>query len=366
LLLAAVAPAIGAEQPAPAAAAPPTATSAAAPVAPTAAPVAPLAAPVAPLAAPAAPLAATAVKPARAPGITSLRDGVIAVVDGEPITLRELKLYGITGAPFLPPDVRGDYHALLDSMIEHRLLKAEYEKNGIVANDQMVDRYIAGVLEESHQTRAQLELDIAKAGLSWKDYHERMREEVQRIQLVNLLIRARVNVPEEEVRRAWEDDPQYLESEKLEVAAIYLPVTPGSGDTDKAREQAAEVEREARKDFEAAARKYSKGPAASEGGHLGEFKRGTMAAHFEKALQGLKAGEVSQPVEGPGGLYIVKIVKILSAGRRNFDDVKQALSEKLYDKRLSERYQKWATEDLRKDHRVDILIDRLAVIAADS
>src|SRR5207253_3510099 len=68
-------------------------------------------------------------------------DGVVAVVDGEPITLRELKQYGINSAPFLPPQTRGDYKALLDSMIEHRLLKSEFEKNGIVAEDAMVDRY---------------------------------------------------------------------------------------------------------------------------------------------------------------------------------------------------------------------------------
>jgi len=291
-------------------------------------------------------------------------NGVIAVIDGDPITLRELKLYGITGAPFLPPDVRSDYRALLDSMIEHRLLKAEFEKNGIHAPDAMVERYIASVLEENNQSRASLEVDIAKTGLTWKDYFERMREEVQRIQLVNLLIRSRVNVSEEEVHRAWESDPQYLESEKLVVAAIFIPAPLVGEGAAAAREQALEVQKEARRNFEAAARKYSKGPAASEGGHLGEFQRGTMAPHFEKALQGLDEGAVSMPVEGAGGYYIVKLVDIKSSGRRPFDEVKEQLTEQLYEKRLSDRYKKWVTEDLRKDHRIDNMVDSLAVIAA--
>src|SRR5688572_3478925 len=128
-------------------------------------------------------------------------NGVVAVVDGDPITLRELKRYGQQSAPFLPPEVRVDYRALLDSLIEHKLLKYEFEKNGIIAPDEMVERYISNVLQESGQSRAQLDADIARTGLTWKDYFERMREEVQRIQLVNLLIRSRVNVPEEEVRR---------------------------------------------------------------------------------------------------------------------------------------------------------------------
>lgn len=291
-------------------------------------------------------------------------DGVVAVVDGDPITLRELKRYGVTGAPFLPAEVRGDYRALLESMIEHRLLKAEFAKNGISAPDAMVDRYIASVLEDSHQTRASLDADIAKSGLTWKDYYERMREEVQRIQLINLLIRSRVNVPEEEVRRVWEEDPKYLESEKLDVGAIFLPLPLSGEEADKLREQAGEVVKAARSNFEAAAKKYSKGPGAAEGGHLGEFRRGAMAPQFEKGLQGLKPGQVSEPVEGPGGLYIVKLIGIKSSGRVPFDDVKKELTEKLYQKRLSERYDKWANEDLRKDHRIENLVEGLALLAA--
>jgi len=290
-------------------------------------------------------------------------NGIVAVVDGDPITLRELKRYGVSSAPFLPPEVRGDYRALLDSLIEHKLLRAEFEKNGIVAPDEMVERYIAGVLRESGQSRESLNADIARSGLTWKDYFERMREEVQRIQLVNLLIRSRVNIPEEEVRRAWENDPQYLESEKLVVAAIFLPA-PTSGDDSGALDEAKKVQAEAKSDFADAAKKYSKGPAASDGGVLGEFKRGTMAPHFEKALTGLDEGEVSEPVSGSGGYYIVKLVDTKSSGRRDFEEVKKELGDKLYEQRLTDRYQKWVTEDLRKDHRIDNLVDSLALIAA--
>ena len=314
------------------------------------------------------PAAAKSVKkPAAKPepaDATSARflDGIVAVVDGDPITLRELKRYGVTNAPFLPPDIRGNYQALLDSMIEHRLLRSEFEKHGITASNAMVDRYIAGVLEDTRQTREKLEADIVKAGLSWNDYYERMREEVQRIQLINLQIRARVNVPEEEVREVWESDAKFLEDEKIEVGAIFVPA---GADRAKSLEHVQEVRKQAVRDFEDAAKEHSKGPGASEGGHLGDFKRGTMAAHFEKGLKGLGEGDVSEPIEGPGGWYIVTIFDVKASGRRPFEEVKEELAEKLYEQRLQERYQKWATTDLRRDHRVDILVENLAVIAAN-
>src|SRR5690349_15549758 len=47
----------------------------------------------------------------KAPSTEVLRDsrfdnGVVAVVDGDPITLRELKKYGQNSSAFLPPEVR--------------------------------------------------------------------------------------------------------------------------------------------------------------------------------------------------------------------------------------------------------------------
>lgn len=297
---------------------------------------------------------------------TRFDNGVVAVVDGDPITLRELKQYGVKSAPFLPPEVRNDYRELLDTMIEQRLLRAEYKKNGIGATDEMVDRYITNVLQEGGQSRQQLELDIAKAGLTWSEYFERMREEVQRIQLVSLLIRSRVNVPEEEVREVWENDPRFLESEKLVIAAILVPSPTTGEDGERGRQKALEVHREAKKDFEDAAKEHSKLPGADEGGTLGEFTRGSLAPHLESALEGLGEGDVSEPVAGAGGWWIVKLVDVKSAGRTPFEDVKEKLADKIYEERMQERYQKWVSEDLRKDHRVDDMLDRLAVIAAEA
>jgi peptidyl-prolyl cis-trans isomerase SurA len=282
-------------------------------------------------------------------------DRIVAVVDGDPITKRELERYRVTGAPFLSAEVRSDDRALLEALIEQKLLRLEFVKHGISAPDSMVDRYIQNILAETKQTRAQLEADIARAGITWKDYYERMREEVQRIQLVNLLIRARVNVPEEEVRRVWEENPEFLESEKLEVGAIFLPLPDDPAAAEKVRASAATIRGDAVSNFEATASKHSQGPGADEGGRLGQFDRGTMAPHFEKALNGLGEGEVSEPVEASGGIWIVKLIDVKKAGRQEFDDVKEELTEQLYEKRLNERYRKWATEDLRKEHRIEIL-----------
>lgn len=313
----------------------------------------------------AAPAAAVDTAPEAVLGGTRVLNGIVAVVDGDPMTLYDLREYGRTGSPFLPPDVRGSFEALLQSMIERRLLRAEFEKNSVRADDSTVERYIENVLSESRQSRAQLDEALAKVSLSWEDYFERMREEVQRIALINLLIRSRVNVPDEEVERVWESDPEFVTPPKVTVGLIFLPVA-ADEDPAAALGRAQAVALEARRDFAAAAREHSQGPAAQEGGLLGDFERGSLAPHVEAALEGLAAGEVSEPVPGPGGYFLVQLAGLKSQDRRPYDDVKEELRAKIYDRRLQERYRKWADEDLRRDHRVDILLDDLALIAAGS
>lgn len=296
-----------------------------------------------------------------------LVNGIVATVDGEPITLREFQRFRATTSPFLHPDERGGYEAALDAMIESVLLRREYERNGLDPSREDVDRYIDGTLAQTRTSREQLEGALAEAGMTTEEYYQRMREEVQRALLIDLMIRSRVNVTSEEVERTWKTSDEFLEPEQVEIAHIYLPF-PRSGDPAEVaavRAQAEEIYQSVRRGgFAGAARKYSKGPTASDGGELGEFARGSMADHFETAVSGLDEGEVSRPIEADGAIHIIRLVDVRKPKRVPLADVEEQIRDRIYEERLESRYRRWAEEDLRKGHLISIYVEELALIAA--
>jgi parvulin-like peptidyl-prolyl isomerase len=59
--------------------------------------------------------------------------------------------------------------------------------------------------------------------------------------------------------------------------------------------------------FAAAAKKHSEGPSGKKGGDLGAWRQGRMVPAFDKAIQGLKVGQISkEPVETPFGYHVMK------------------------------------------------------------
>ena len=287
-----------------------------------------------------------------------LVDAVVASVDGAPITLVDLEHFSDTQGRLLSSEEQMTRPAMLDTMINMKMFDAEFEKQGIKASDEDVDTYIKNVMEENHSSKEAMTEALKKVGLTWDDYRERMRSELQRITLINREIRSRVNVTPEEVERAWKEDPQYMQPEKLEIGHIYMPIGHDVS-SDEARARAQVALDAARKNFGKAAAEYSEGPNAKDGGVLGTFTKDEMAPSFQKAVSNLKPGGVSDVFEDDGAFHIVKLIRVVQPERVPFEKVKGDLEDKIYNENLEARFKRWVEEDLRKRHHITMQLDGL-------
>jgi peptidyl-prolyl cis-trans isomerase SurA len=243
-----------------------------------------------------------------------------------------------------------------------KMFESEFQRHGISASDSDVEIYIENLMRETGSTRAQVEEALAKLGLQWSDYFERMRQELQRMALINREIRARVNVTPEEIQRHWQEDSAYMQPERREVGHIFIPL-PERATAEQVEETKALAQRAyeaARDDFADAAAEYSSGPNADEGGILGTFREGEMAESFETAVADLQAGQVSPPFQAEGAFHILKLVRVVQPEREPLDDeTREKIEEQLYNESLDTRFKRWVDEDLVKRHHITMQLDEL-------
>ncbi|WP_310447993.1 peptidylprolyl isomerase [Thiobacillus sp.] len=95
--------------------------------------------------------------------------------------------------------------------------------------------------------------------------------------------------------------------------------------------------------FEELARQYSDDGSASKGGDLGWINPGDTVPEFERAMDELKPGEISQPVRSPFGLHLIQVLE-----RRDQDvtqerqklQARQAIRER----KAEEAFQDWVRQ----------------------
>jgi peptidyl-prolyl cis-trans isomerase SurA len=121
--------------------------------------------------------------------------------------------------------------------------------------------------------------------------------------------------------------------DEVAISQILLPVEIAEAERTAARERAAEVAAMARsgQDFAELARKYSDDPESRENdGLLGTFEVDRLSETFASAVETLEVGEVSDPVGGAAGFFVLKLLDRRGGEVYAFDEVEGRIREILF------------------------------------
>ena len=103
------------------------------------------------------------------------------------------------------------------------------------------------------------------------------------------------------------------------------------------------------------ARLYSQDGTAAKGGDLGWIYPGDTVPDFERAMDGLKPGEVSQPIQSPFGWHLIEVLERRTQ-EASTDRKRLMARQALREKRSGEAYQEWIRQ-LRDRSYVELRID---------
>ncbi|MDX1494665.1 MAG: peptidylprolyl isomerase, partial [Longimicrobiales bacterium] len=133
--------------------------------------------------------------------------------------------------------------------------------------------------------------------------------QVMVFQLRDSVIQVDTFVTEDELRAMYQEESPEVQLRASHIM-LQLPMGADQAARDSVRGELQALRRRAQagEDFAALARQYSQDPGTARmGGDLGYFMRGDMVAPFENAAMALEPGEISDVVQTPMGLHIIRL-----------------------------------------------------------
>lgn len=279
---------------------------------------------------------------------------IIATVDGDPITAHEVQRYR---AASQAGEITEDQ--ALEALITDKLLEKEVRDKKIEVRKEDIDRYVDQVKERNRIDSYRFEAALAQQGLTLAAYRERIKNELEKSQLVNREIRGRVSVSPDEVERYYQANrADYWTGERVTMRDILFRIDALDSETEieRIRGKADEVRQLAvgGRDFESLAKQFSEGPGAEKGGLAGTFARGEMEPQVEAVVFTLSPGQMSEVLRGDLGFHILRVDKFEPPGYRSLDEAREQIREVLYQKAVEQRFQDWLSKDLRDRHAVEV------------
>jgi peptidyl-prolyl cis-trans isomerase SurA len=266
---------------------------------------------------------------------------IVAVVNGEVITLFELNqrfrpfLEQFKGREFSEGEQRELLEAkrqLLERMVEEILLRQEAERLHMTVSDLEVQTQIRQLREEIGLTEAQFLEQLRLQGISKDLYKQRLRDELQRQRLLRFMVRRKVVVTSDEIRQYYESHQQEFFQERRVHLALILFSSRKQAENVLARVRGGEIS------FAEAARTYSLGPGAEQGGDIGKPAWRDLAADWRVALAGLAVGDISDIFLVQGRPAVLKYLAEERGEVLPLAEVEDQIREKLLGPRLEERY----------------------------
>jgi len=292
-------------------------------------------------------------------------DGVIAVVNGEPITFYELEkgeqLFRsqYPASAFSEMDEAEIQANVLRQTINSRLIGQEAKAQGMEATDEEIDVAINEILDRNGITRETLKASLEEEGVVFDEYRGQIAEELTKSKIIQMKVRSKIDLSEDKLREYYLNNQDRFKMEKgVRLRHIIIPVAqeapPAEIEKAKAKIDEAHEALTAGEPFEQAAMKYSEGHTARGGGELGFFAEGKLHPVFEKAIAGLEPGQFSDVIRTPSSFQILQFVERTEDEVRRFEKVKDDIRRALFEQESERGFNQWIKE-LYRDAAIEVL-----------
>lgn len=245
-------------------------------------------------------------------------DGIVAVVEEDVILRSELeRAVGNIKSRFadrpdqLPPQEVLDKQ-VLERLITMRLQLQRAAAAGVRVSDSELEQTISRIVQQQNITMDQLRSQLARDGVSYEEFRTQLRDELTVNRMQQTFVQSRVAVSDTEIDIALASDANAQGEVHIAYLLVALPDGATAEQIDAARTKIEGVRsliERGEMEFSAAAIRYSDHQTALEGGDMGWRAVDEIPPLFANILPTMQPGEISQPLRGPSGYSLMRLIE---------------------------------------------------------
>ena len=249
-------------------------------------------------------------------------DRIVAVVNGELITMRQLngRVNSLAKSRQAAGMNRAELQSkVLDALIDQELINQAAKAKGVFVTATDVNQALESIKKDNNLSDAQFQASLAHSGTTLEAFREDLRIELLRNKVLGAQVMSKVVVTDKEV-------VNFLNGDGPDAGSMAAMTGGPTGDTRPLRviflgmdpkNKAATLEKARRiKDeiaqglsFADAAKKYSQGPGRDKGGDTGEgMSVDKLPPPIQAALGNLTPGQATDPLEAGNAVILLTVV----------------------------------------------------------
>jgi parvulin-like peptidyl-prolyl isomerase len=281
----------------------------------------------------------------------AMEDAIIAVVNDEVVTLKDLRDYIRTSYASLAAEGLDD-QALKEAMrdleinginklIEDNLILSRANEIELEVREKLIDDRVE-IIKKRYGSEKDFLDALIQHGATVTDLRNKIRDQYKIQFVIDYAVDSKIYVNPQEITQYYEENQSRFQmKEGVNLDSIYIAF---GNNKIKARQKAAGASQLIKEgtDFQEVATQYSDSPS------IGIVERGQTLPAIEETVFTMEINQISEPIELDSGIYIFKLKEKIAPQAASLDDVKGYVYDILYRQKFQENLSKWLAE-LKKD-----------------
>jgi len=226
----------------------------------------------------------------------------------------------------------------LRTLVDQSLLVQRAKDMGVSVEPEVIKRLDAIRTENKLPTMEALEDAVKSQGMNFEDFKNNIKNTLLTQRVISSEVGSHITVSDEEVSKYYEaHKAEFVRPEQVALREIVvstegkkpeeLPDLKKKAETALKRVQDGE-------DFGEIAKRLSDGSTKSQGGLLGQYKRGELSKELEDKVFQMKRNQLTEVMETKQGYLILQVLEHYDEGEQALAKVKNEIMDRLYGARM--------------------------------